>query len=435
VIALGWLDGGNEPVRDGPVGTIAETAAPGVPAASPQPGDAVILDPSLEAVDRLIQSDIDSGFPGAVLLVCRGGETLFRKAYGNLKIYDQHNLLETPVPMRTGTVFDLASLTKVYATAFAAMKLADRGLLSVDGYVYEYLPEFDKDVYDQITIRQLLNHTSGYPSDVQFFRPDVLQGAQFYSTNRNITMELLADVPLETAPGAEQVYSDVGYMVLGAVIEHAAGVRLDQFLNEAIYGPLGLSGRIGFNPLENGFDKNNIACTERLGNTRDNRVDFPGIRNITLQGEVHDEKAYYSMGGVSGHAGLFADAEAVNILNQVLINGGAYEGTGVLSAQSIEQFTTIYDDLTYQLGFASAAAIRPLQGCVPEGALCHTGWTGTFSLIDRQNKLSVVLLTNKRHSVITDGKFEGELYETGKYYKVVTTIYESLGLAGSSGFP
>lgn len=428
ILALTWLDSQN---KLGKLGHQSEPTASSEPsAATPTalPQEPSVYDGALQMVDGLIQADIDAGFPGAVLLISRGGQTIFLRSYGNLKIYEGHDRIDSPLPMRTDTVFDVASLTKVYATTLALMKLVDEGKLSIDSYVSEYLPGFDKDSYNQITIRQLMNHTSGFPSDVKFFRPDVLQGEAFYSTNRTVTMGLLADVPLESAPGQQQRYSDIGYMVLGAVIEQITGTGLDAYVRANLYGPLGIASQMSFNPLEHGFSKYNIACTERLGNTRDNMVDFPGIRNDTLQGEVHDEKAYYSMGGISGHAGLFADAQAVNTLNQMLLNGGLHEDKQILSAQTIEQFTTLYDDATYQLGFASAAAISSLKNYVPQGALCHTGWTGAFSLIDPQNDLSIVLLTNKRHSEITDGDFEGARFETGKYYKIIAAVYASLGL-------
>ncbi len=143
---------------------------------------------------------------------------------------------------------------------------------------------------------------------------------------------------------------------------------------------------------------------------------------------MHDEKSYYSMDGVSGHAGLFSDADAINALNQLLLRGGAYEATSIFTPETVNEFTSVHDSSRYQLGFSNASTYASLKECVPENTLCHTGWTGTFSLIDKQNNLSIVLLTNKRHSPIIDGDFEGAAYETGKYYGMVCAIYEGLGL-------
>ena len=395
---------------------------------SPVPADTMISDGRFADVDSIISGDISSGFPGAVLLVSLDGQIVFLKSYGNLKVYDGASLLPEPVPMRTDTVFDVASLTKVYATTLSAMKLVEQGVLSLDSHVYEFLPDFDKDEYDRITIRQLLNHTAGFPSDVKFFRPDVAEGESFYSLERDSTIALLSEVPLENEPGGKSQYSDVGYMVLGAVLEKVSGMRLDDFVRQNIYEPLGITDGISYLPLENGFSGDNIACTELMGNSRDGLVDFPGVRTYTLQGEVHDEKAYYSMGGVSGHAGLFSDAGSLDILNQMLLNEGSYNGAAIFAPETVDTFSSVYDNSIYQLGFSHAAKYNSLAGIVPEGTLCHTGWTGAFSLVDKKNSLSIVLLTNKRHSPVTDGEFEGALYETGKYYSVVTAIYMALGL-------
>ncbi len=152
--------------------------------------------------------------------------------------------------MKTNTIFDLASLTKEYATVFAVMKLIDSGLISLDDSAYEFLPTFSKPPYDKITIRQLLNHSAGFPSDIKFFRPDVEEGAQFYSMQRENTISLLSEVPLEYDPGTDTAYSDIGYMVLGTIVEEISGMRLDEFVYTYIYAPLGLEKQIGFLPSE-----------------------------------------------------------------------------------------------------------------------------------------------------------------------------------------
>lgn len=382
----------------------------------------------LSPIDDIISSDINSGFPGAVLLISLDGETIFKKAYGYLKIYDGYDTVSPPTAMQEDTVFDIASLTKIYSTTLSIMKLVDSGLMSLDDYVYQYLPDFNKAEYSDITIRQLLNHTSGLPSNIYFYRPDVKEGEAFYSTERDKTISLLSEVPLKESPGKEASYSDIGYMVLSSIIEKLTDSHLDDFADRYIYSPLSLADSIGYTPLNRGFDINNIACTERLGNSRDGLVDFPYIRRYTLQGEVHDEKAYYCMGGVSGHAGLFANADAINTLNLMLLNDGTYGYIPILSQATVSIFTEVDSTTRYQLGFANAKSYETLAETVPDGTLCHTGWTGAFSLIDKESNLSIVLLTNKRHSPITDGKFEGELFETGRYFSLVKAIYEALNL-------
>lgn len=405
----------------------AQTTAPKVTASYSPENE--LYSKLLSPANEIIASDIASGFPGAVLLISIDGETIFYKSYGYLKTYDGYDVLTSPIVMQKDTVFDLASLTKTYATTLSIMKLVDSDLLSIDDYVHQYLPDFNKEDYNKITIKQLLNHTSGFPSDIKFFRPDVEEGEAFYSTQREKTISLLSQVPLEGTPGESVQYSDIGYMVLGTIVEQISVISLDEFADRYIYSPLSISSNISYNPLDAGFDQDNIACTERIGNTRDNLTDFPNVRTYTLQGEVHDEKAYYSMDGVSGHAGLFADAKAINALNLMLLNGGVYENVPIFSSDVVSQFTSIESDMRYQLGFANAISFKTLAETVPEGTLCHSGWTGTFSLIDKKNGLSIVLLTNKRHTPITDGEFEGASYDTGKYYNLIKTIYESLGLS------
>lgn len=172
-----------------------------------------------------------------------------------------------------------------------------------------------------------------------------------------------------------------------------------------------------------------------MGNTRDGVISFPNIRSYTLQGEVHDEKAFYSMEGISGHAGLFSNTEEMAVLLQVMLNGGGYGSQQLFDKTVISQFTApSKTDATYGLGwrlngnpdmewmFGKHASTR---------AYGHTGWTGTVTIIDPAYQLGIILLTNKKHSPVIDpaknpNQFEGDLFSTGKYGSVITGIYEAL---------
>ena len=150
------------------------------------------------------------------------------------------------------------------------------------------------------------------------------------------------------------VYSDIDYMILGVLIERISGQSLDEYLEQHIYAPLKLNNTL-FNPLKKGFNRQQFAATELSGNTRDGRIHFDNIRTNVLQGQVHDERAFYSLDGVAGHAGLFSNAPDLAILCQVLLNKGGYGDTQIFNASSLAQFLTPQStDETYGLGFRLA---------------------------------------------------------------------------------
>ena len=373
-------------------------------------------------VEHKIQSDIDNGFPGAVLLVAKDGEIIYFKAFGYAKKYDQKVLLAQPTAMKPDTLFDLASLTKIYATTFSIMKLYDEGKIHLDDTVSQYLPQFDKSPYNKITIRHLLTHTSGLPADYPFYKTK----GELFSRDKEKTINFLDNVPLSSGVGEKQVYSDLGFMIAGAIVETITGQPLDSYARETIYNPLGIASSITYQPTKNGIDQQNIACTECRGNTRGGSVWFDGIRTATLQGEVHDEKAYYSMDGISGHAGLFGNAQAINTLNQVLLNKGSLNGVQLFSGDTVNTFASVYNGMRYQLAFANAKTNQTLSPVVSNRTFYHTGWTGTFSLFDLDRNLSVVLLTNKRHSPFINQQFQGSAFDTGQYYSIVRMVYDSM---------
>lgn len=387
-------------------------------------------------VDTLIENDIKAGFPGAVLAVVKAGKVLKLTAYGDAKQYQQSDLmLLRPEPMQTNTLFDLASNTKIFATNFALMKLVSEGQLNINHTVHSYLKEYQGNGREHRQVKDLLTHSAGYPPVFDFHRKDTAYGDAFFSQTSETTKQLLlTSVPLTAEPTAPHVYSDIDYMILGVLIERISGQPLDEYLEQHIYAPLKLNNTL-FNPLKKGFNRQQFAATELSGNTRDGRIHFDNIRTNVLQGQVHDERAYYSLDGVAGHAGLFSNAPDLAVLCQVLLNKGGYGDTQIFNASSLAQFLTPQSsDETYGLGFRLAGnnqARRWHFGPYASAqAYGHTGWTGTVTVIDPAYDLAIILLTNARHTPIkgTEKRYQfvGKNFETAQYGSIVSLVYEAL---------
>ncbi len=388
------------------------------------------------AVDKLIEKDVSAGFPGAVLAVIKAGKILKLTAYGDAKQYQQNDLmLLRPEPMQTNTLFDLASNTKIFATNFALMKLVSEGRLNINNRVSDYLTEYQGDGRELRQVKDLLTHKAGYPPVFDFHRKDTRYGEAFFSQASDTTKQLLlTSVPLANEPSAQHVYSDIDYMILGVLIERISGQPLDKYLEQHIYAPLKLNNTL-FNPLKKGFNRQQFAATELSGNTRDGRIHFENIRTNVLQGQVHDERAFYSLDGVAGHAGLFSNAPDLAVLCQVLLNKGGYGDKQIFNASSLAQFLTPQStDETYGLGFRLAGNNQARRWhfgpyASPQ-AYGHTGWTGTVTVIDPAYDLAIILLTNARHSPIKGSEkryqFVGKNYETAQYGSIVSLIYEAL---------
>ncbi|MGG1861255.1 penicillin binding protein PBP4B [Bacillus safensis] len=391
----------------------------------------------LRKVDQMIQNDIKAGFPGAALIIIKDGKIVHQKAYGYRQKYDGTTELKSYKKMKKDTLFDLASNTKMYATNYALQKLVYEKKLDVNEKIQTILPDFQDEPdakvtgKDQLRVKDLLTHSAGLPSSVLFYSKE--SAGSFYSQDRKTTMKWLPKVPLQYKPGTQHIYSDIDYMLLGMIIEKKTGMPLDQYVESTIYRPLGLKHTM-FNPLQKGFKPKHFAATERLGNSRDGVIDFENIRRYTLLGEVHDEKAYYSMAGISGHAGLFSNTSDMAVLLQLMLNKGGYGKTTIFDQASIDLFTASSDtNPTYGLGWRKNGHtdMEWMFGKYASNeAYGHTGWTGTMTLIDPKHNLGVVLLTNKKHSPVVSpetnpNQFEGDLFPTGTYGSIMTAIYES----------
>jgi len=392
----------------------------------------------LNRLDSWIQNQIDAGYAGMNILVIKDNHIVLQKAWGYAKKYDGSDLMSNPIRATTKTMYDLASNTKMYATNFALQKLVYEGKIGVNDLVSKYIPGFMDLPDDKIKgknalrITDILHHVAGFPADPQYPNQKVAGG--LYSQDKATTLEMIKKTPLEYQPGTKHIYSDVDYMILGFIIESVTDTLFDQYVEHNIYKPLGLKHTV-FNPLKKGFNPQQIAATELNGNTRDAVITFPNIRTSTIWGEVHDEKAWYSMGGVSGHAGLFSDTSDMAVLMQVMLNEGGYGNVKLFDKGTIKQFTqSSAEDATFGLGWRvnGNASMTPTFGVLAsKETYGHTGWTGTLTAIDPVNNMAIVILGNRPHSPVADptknpNVFVSGLLPAATYGWIVDQIYGAL---------
>jgi len=365
----------------------------GVRARTPEP---VVAGPNLTralaTADSLIDAAVGTQFPGAVLVVARDGRVLRERAFGHAQLYDSaHRRLAAPRPMRASTLFDLASVTKVMATTFAVMLLVDRGSVDLDAPVWRYLPDFRGPHLDSITVRHLLNHSSGL---VQW------QPLYYHASNGSETYAVIRAMPLGWGVGEGRHYSDLGFMLLGQIVERVSGRPLGTFVERELYRPLGLRSTT-FDPQARGFT--DFAATEQ-GNGYERHMVYDstfgyryrgdptawnGWRRYVLVGEVNDGNAWYANGGAAGHAGLFSTAAELRVLLDLLIGRGSYGGRRYIRSEIVDRFLT-RDRFEHYLGWMMPRGM-------PEGSFSHTGFTGTYVLGVPRYGLSIVVLTNRQN--------------------------------------
>lgn len=346
----------------------------------------------LARIDTVVQQSIaQKELPGAVVLVGHHGRIVWRKAYGARAIEPQRE------PMTANTIFDLASLTKIVATATSIMILIERGEVRLSDPVIKFIPEMKGEGRDQITIEQLLTHTAG-------FAPDFDLRERW--TGYNEALKRLYREPLRHAPGMRFVYSDIGYIALGEVVHRVSGQTLDEFARKNIFVPLGMR-ETGFKPSVNLSPR--IAPTEKrrgqMSYLGDTAADAGSEGEQWLRGQVHDPTSF-RMGGVAGHAGLFSTADDLAIFCRMILNGGIHNGTRLLSPMAVAAMTrpraVSEDGLARGLGWDIATTFSTNKGDLfPLGSFGHTGFTGTSFWIDPASDSFVVFLSNRVHP---DGK-------------------------------
>lgn len=431
----------------------------------------------LEALEQLIQSDVDNGFPSAQMAVIKNGRLVYQNAWGRVNAYLPDGTPNTASPAVTNdTLYDLASNSKMYTANYALQLLVTQGKIDLDSRIVDLLGqgfvddtiditfsgyenpglEVNKQWKSELTLRDILRHQAGFPADPQYHNDAFDQHTQkpaagvanpLFSgwdgtpATRQATLKAIFKTPLMYKPGTKTVYSDVDYMLLAFVIESVTGQPLDQYLEQNFWAPMGLD-HITYNPLLNGFAPNDCAATELNGNTRDGAVHFTGVRTATIQGQVHDEKAFYAMGGISGHAGLFSNAADLAKLASVMLTGG-YGQQKFFSRNVIDTFTAPKKEnaANWGLGWwreADDGRCWYFGTQSSSGTIGHQGWTGTLTLIDPVENLVVVYLTNKINSPVTNkaanpNKFNGNWYTSSTLGFVAQILYQ--GLSNRAGNP
>ena len=418
------------------------------------------IDEGLQAaIDAVVEPYISDSFndraiPGAVVLVAKDGKIIAEKAYGYSYLTDpptegplshlsegalavnaarneaastepeNGTRVADPVPMTTDTLFDLASITKVMATTQAVMKLVSEGkIASVDDTVAKYIPEFAQNGKENVTLKQLLTHTSGLSQ----WEPDYL----LFENDRQAVLDYYCTLPL-TYPGGKNEeenrgkysYSDINFRMLAYVVEAVSEKTIDEYVKTEIYEPLGLT-RTTFKPLENGFTQDDCAATswgDMYEMAMVDEVNLPGFsydcsaenyaagllkrdagelghwRDYTLRGEVNDGNTALASGGVSGAAGLFSTASDLAVLGQLMLNGGVYNGVRIYDESVVDEFTTprlTEEDQGYGFklwwGFMGDKENDIRLG----STFGHDGFTGTQVWMDKDTNMTVVVLTNK----------------------------------------
>ncbi len=324
----------------------------------------------LQKIDRVLARAIKAGgFPGASVVIGRRGATVLEKGFGNLSWSGRNPV----VPEQT--IYDLASLTKVVGTTTAIMILFDEGKVRLEDPVSKFIPEFSGGAKDDITVRQLLEHRSGLPAGRDLWRialsPDEARRA-------------VLETPLECSPDRCMIYSDLGAAVLGFIVESVSGQRLDAFLQQRVFDPLGMK-ETSFRP--------HWTLRDRIAPT-----DLTPPRGYPLRGEVHDENAF-ALGGVAGHAGLFSTASDLAVFAQMMLNGGVINGVRIAADSTIKLFTRNTPSRgTRALGWDTCGHDGSCGKYLSTRAYGHTGFTGTSLWIDPDRDLFVILLTNRVHA-------------------------------------
>ena len=358
-------------------GTVLADTSPAEAGLDPKPID--------DALARIAGWEEPSGathplYAGAVTLLGHNGDVVAHEASGYALRYADGTGTELPrdqwVPMRKDTIFDMASVTKLF-TSILVMQQIERGTIRLEEPVATYLPAFGANGKGGITVRQLLTHTSGLKPWMPLWSgwPD-----------KASRIAAVLDVAPTSPPGTTYVYSDLNLITLGVLVERQTGEGLDQLVRERISGPLKLKDT-GYNPDPS--LKPRIAATE---------FEASPPRGM-VWGEVHDENAW-SLGGVAGHAGIFSTASDLAVLAQTMINGGTYAGHRILAADSVSKMTTNYNAAfpgnSHGLGFELDQRWYR-SGLASPTTAGHTGYTGTSIVIDTMSRSFVILLSNRVH--------------------------------------
>ena len=425
-------------------GTLPVTVCPGYPS-----GDGVVTGDhqlavgapekvhmnaaKLAIIDSIARDGIAAGaYPGCVVLAARDGQIVFERAYGKYN-YD------TPEPMNTTSIFDMASVTKVCATTLAVMKLYDEGRLSLNKTLGYYLPWVRKSNKAHLKIRDILLHQAGLVAYIPFYKavidtalhrpsmvffsrkPDkafsVRVAQNLYMRNDYVDSMYKLILQSRLGPRGRYVYSDNDFIFMGKIVEHLSGLTLDKYVDKYFYKPMGL-GSTGFLPRQR-FDTNRVVPTE----------DDETFRMQHLHADVHDPGSAM-FGEVAGHAGLFSDADNLAAIMQMLLNGGTFKGRRYIKPGTVRLFTA-YNSSTSRRGFgfdkpekdnAQRREPYPSRYASPL-TFGHTGYTGTCVWADPKYHLVYIFLSNR---VNPSGGDNMKLIHMNVRGKIQDAIYDAL---------
>ena len=422
------------------------------------PEEVRIASKRLAGIDKIAKEGVDNkAYPGCQVLVAKNGTIIYNKAFGHFDYAGTH-------PVQTSDVYDLASVTKASATLFAVMKLFDNKKIKLDDRLSRYIPELKDTDKEDITIKKALFHESGLVSFLPFYQQAIdetsyegrlysskrdlifrteydvntyirtdfkykddvvsakkkqgfsLQVANHFYLNDNfpkIVLEEIVNAPLKRKDA--YLYSDLNFMLLKELVERVTQQTLDAFLEKEFYGELGASTTL-FNPRQR-IDTLSIAPTEN----------DQFLRNQILIGYVNDEAAAF-LGGVSGHAGLFSNANDLAKVLQLLLNDGEYGGKQYLSKETVRLFTrTKSPNSRRGLGFDKPDADErrsPTGKLAPASTIGHTGFTGTCFWIDPDNQLIYIFLSNR----VYPSRTNRDLMRMDIRSRIQDTIYEAIGV-------
>jgi serine-type D-Ala-D-Ala carboxypeptidase len=345
----------------------------------------VLMDPALleDAFARVARRATDGRYPGAVALVARHGVVVGERAFGV-------RVAGTGEQTTTDTLFDVESMTKVLATATGAMRLVEQGTLSLNDRVAKYLPDFAANAKGSVLVRDLLRYSSGLPVDNQ--KVDTNDVAAIWA--------FMLATPLDYAIGSSVEYSDLGFRILGKLLETILGETLDSYAKREIWGPLGMADTT-YNPAP--------SLVPRIAATGPGSL---GLRPGPLRGSVQDDQDW-KLGGIVGCDGVFSTARDVATFCQMILNGGSYGTAQVLSRTSVRQMTsnqtpqvteaaTDLDPTTNLISTPKGYGFElwthrfsPGGMRLSPGSFGKSGGAGTFMWIDRDRDLMIVLLTNR----------------------------------------
>jgi CubicO group peptidase (beta-lactamase class C family) len=338
----------------------------------------------LEQLPGILRAGLEFDPPryaGATLLVASQRGIAYEHADGHaLRWQDASTELPEDqwIPARTDTIYDLASISKIF-TATAVMQHVEQGLLALEDRIADHLPRFAENGKGEVTVQHLLTHVGGLPAFINLYSafPDV-------ASRIDAVLTVVPDNPPET----KYVYSDLGLITLGLIVEQLSGQSLDEYVREHITAPLGMDDTMYTPPAEL---KDRIAATE-----------YEDYYGELVHGRVHDENAF-SLGGVAGHAGVFSTARDLAVFAQMFLHGGTYGGARILRPDTVQaMFTDRIAEITgvggarrglgpeLEAWFYHAGLTSPYSGV-------HTGFTGTSLVIDPLTETVVVLLTNSVH--------------------------------------